>query len=201
MVALASFPRWTVEQYLAMERCSDVRHEYVDGLVYALAGGTRTHSVIAATVTGLLYAALRGGPCRVYSSDLKVRVSPTHYLYPDVSVGCEVEAPGDDADWTGAPRVVVEVLSDSTAAYDRGDKFALYRQLPSLRAYVLVETDCRLVEVRGREEGPLSGAVAGAGPAAGGWTVRRCGPGEMVDLPALGVQLAVDAIYAGVTVD
>src|SRR5262245_20473906 len=99
MVALASIPRWTVEQYLQLERSSDVRHEYVDGVVYALAGGTQAHSVIAANVIAALHFAVRGGPCRVYSSDMKVLVAPTRFFYPDVSVGCEGADQRDDADW------------------------------------------------------------------------------------------------------
>jgi len=188
MAAVASLPRWTIEQYLALERSGEVRHEYVDGAVYALAGGSRAHSAIAATVTALLYAALRGSACRVYSSDLKVRVSPTRYLYPDVSVGCGAEAPGADADWLAAPRAVVEAPSDSTAAYDRGDKFGYYRQVASLRDYVLVETARRLVEVHSRGDD-------------GAWTARRCEAGATVELPGLGARLAVDAIYADVDLD
>ena len=188
MAAIVSLPRWTVEQYLALDHAGQVRHEYIDGAVYALAGGTQAHSAITINVAAQLHAAVQGGPCRVYSSDLKVRVSPTRYLYPDVSVGCEVDDQRDDADWLTAPRVVVEVLSDSTAVYDRGDKFAYYRQIASLRDYVLVETGCRLVEVHSRDD-------------AGGWRVRHYEGNATVELPSLGVRLALDAIYAGVEVE
>ena len=135
-----------------------------------------------------LHAAVQGRPCRVYSSDLKVRVSPTRYIYPDVSVGCEAADQRDVVDWLTTPRVVVEVLSDSTAVYDRGDKFAYYRQIASLRDYVLVETGCRLVEVHSRDD-------------AGAWTGRRYTGGTTVELPSLGVGLDLDAIYAGVEVE
>jgi Uma2 family endonuclease len=178
-----------------------VRHEYVDGIVYALAGGTQAHSAITINVAARLHAAVQDGTCRVYSSDLKVRVAATRYLYPDVSVGCGAADQRDDADWLAAPRAVVEILSESTAAYDRVDKFALYRQIPSLRDYVLVETDRRLVEVHSREAVIAPGLAVRADLADGPWTVRRFGAGEVVDLPGLGAQVAVDAVYAGVAVD
>jgi Uma2 family endonuclease len=189
MTALASVPRWTVAQYLEMERASGVRHEYVDGAVYALAGGTRAHSVVGANVIALLRIAVRGGPCRVHTADMKVRVTPARYLYPDASVACEaVDRADDQLDWLAAPRVVVEVLSESTAEYDRGDKFALYRQNAALRDYVLVETASRAVEVRSRG-------------ADGTWTTRRFGAGATVELPGLGASFAVAAVYEDVAVD
>ncbi len=185
MVALAAVPRWTVEQYLDLERASVVRHEYLDGYVYALAGGTQAHSVITINVAALLRTAVRGGLCRVFSADMKVRVAERRFLYPDVSIGCEATDRRDDADWIAAPRVVVEVLSDSTAAYDRGDKFASYRQVTALRDYVLVETERRRVEVHSRQ-------------GEGAWTMRAYGPDDTVVLPGLGVQLAVADIYEDV---
>jgi Uma2 family endonuclease len=88
MVARASRPHWTVEQYLEMERASPVRHEYIDGEVYALAGGTRAHSRLAANLITLLSVALGDGPCQTYSSDMRVQVTPERYVYPDLSVSC-----------------------------------------------------------------------------------------------------------------
>jgi Uma2 family endonuclease len=189
MAAIASLPHWTVERYLEMERDSEVRHEYIDGAVYALAGGARAHSVIAINLAAGLHAAVRGGPCRVYSSDMKVRVTPTRYVYPDLSVGCEAVDRGDDgAVWLAAPRLVVEVLSEGTAAYDRGDKFGYYRQVASLRDYVLVETARRLVEIHSRGDD-------------GAWTARSYEAGATVELPSLGARLEVDPIYADVDLD
>jgi Uma2 family endonuclease len=190
MVALATLPRsWTVEQYLAMERYSEVRHEYIDGLVYALAGGTGAHSRLAANLIMALGVALRDGPCGVYSSDMKVRVAATQFVYPDVSVGCEgVEQNEFGDEWLTTPRLVVEVLSKSTAAYDRGGKAEFYQQVVTLRDYVLVETTRPLVEVRSRDEG-------------GTWTTRTYRPGEWVELPGLGVRLAVDELYAKVDLE
>lgn len=187
MAAAPAVPRWTVEQYLELERSGATRHEYVDGYVYALAGGTQAHSVISANVVALLRAAARGGPCRVHTADMKVRVSPDRYLYPDASVGCDPADRRDAADWLGAPRLVVEVLSESTAAYDRGDKFALYRENAALADYVLIETGRRAVEVRSRQPD-------------GAWAARVYSPGERAALPGLAIALEVAAIYEDVDV-
>jgi Uma2 family endonuclease len=190
MVALTSLPpSWTVDQYLALERFSEVRHEYIDGVVYALAGGTGAHSRLAANLISLLVVALRDGACGVYSSDMKVRIAATRYVYPDVSVGCAgVERNEFGDEWMTTPRLVAEVLSKTTAAYDRGSKFDLYRSTGTLRDYVLVEATRRLVEVRHRG-------------ADGAWTTRTYGPGEWVDLSGLAVRLAVDDLYAKVDLD
>lgn len=189
MVAHASRPYWTVAQYFEMERTSEVRHEYIDGEVYALAGGTLAHSRIAVNLITGLEAALRGGPCRVYSSDVRVRVTPERYVYPDLSVSCAAADRGDGgAVFLAAPLLVVEVLSKGTTAYDRGGKYDFYRQVASLRDYMLVETARRLVEVRSRGED-------------GAWTIRQYESGAAVDLPGLGVRLQVDALYAKVDLE
>ena len=185
MAVRATFPRWTVEEYFAMEGTSTVRHEYIDGAVYALAGGTQAHGVLAATLGALLWGALRGGPCRVYSSDGRVQLTPTRYTYPDLSVGCGPAGRDDAALFLAAPRLVAEILSESTAAYDRGDKFDDYQRIASLRDYVLVETAQRLGDVRSRGED-------------GVWATRQYGSGELVRLPSLGISVAVDALYADV---
>lgn len=188
MGALAAIPRWTVEQYLDLERLGPVRHEYLDGYVYALAGGSQAHSVISANLVAALRVALRGGPCRVFTSDLKARVSERRFLYPDVSVGCDPADRRDTDDWLAAPRVVIEVLSESTAAYDRGDKHTLYSQNEALRDYVLVDASERLVEVRSRQPG-------------GAWERRTYGPGTTVALPSLDVQIPIGTIYEDVDLD
>jgi Uma2 family endonuclease len=184
MLALEATPRVTVAQYLAIERDSPVRHEYLDGYMYAMAGGTQAHSIIEINAGTLLRQALRGGPCRVYSSNMKIRLGPERFVYPDVSVGCDPADRDDAADWIGAPRLVVEVLSPSTAAYDRGLKFALYREVAALREYVLVETERRRVAVYHREEG-------------GDWAPQPtlAGDGAAIALPSLGLRLAVADLY------
>jgi Uma2 family endonuclease len=186
MVAIPAIPRWTVPAYLDLERFSTVKHEYVDGYVYALAGGTQAHNAICANIVTLLRSAARGGPCRVYTSDMKVKAADEVYLYPDVSVSCDPDDRRDDRDWIAAPRLAVEVLSDSTAAYDRTDKFTLIARNAALVEYLLVDARRPAVEVRSRQPD-------------GTWTIATHGPGESVTLAALAASVSVAAIYEDVS--
>jgi Uma2 family endonuclease len=145
----------TPEEYLEAERKSVERHEYVNGRVYprhrgaeALAGATREHNRITGNIFAELRAQLRGRPCEAYVTDMRVKVAPTGmYTYPDVVVVCDPPQLEDrNQDTLLNPVVIVEVLSPSTEAYDRGDKFAHYRRLPSLAEYVLVAQDRPHVE-------------------------------------------------------
>ena len=133
----------TPAEYLAFERAAEYKHEYVGGRVYAMTGASREHNVIAWNVLGALHALLRGHPCEAYPSDMRVKVSETGmYTYPDVVVACDEPAFEDaHVDTLLNPTVIVEVLSPSTEAYDRGEKFAHYRRLASLREYVLIAQD------------------------------------------------------------
>ena len=149
MSAVAQPRRYTPEEYLALERDAEYKSEYVNGYIYAMAGGTPEHALIAANVIGELRTRLRGGPCRPYSSDLRTRGNPRGglYTYPDVVVVCgELHRDPLDANTITNPTLIVEVLSDSTEAYDRGDKFAHYRTLDSLQEYVLVAQNTPRVE-------------------------------------------------------
>jgi Uma2 family endonuclease len=133
----------TESDYLAWELAQELRHEYVAGEVFAMGGARLGHNLVAGNAFAALRAALHGGPCRVFSADMRVQVSRADaYLYPDLVVSC----PADDlADRRALSLrcawLIVEVLSDSTAAFDRGDKFAHYRKLPSLTHYLLVDSD------------------------------------------------------------
>jgi Uma2 family endonuclease len=132
--------RLTPEEYLAIERESDYKSEYFNGETFAMSGGTKQHNLITINVSSSLHAQLRKRPCAVYSSDQRVKVSATGlYTYPDISVVCE-EAKFDDAqqDTLLNPTVIIEVLSKSTAGYDRNEKFAHYRKLESLAEYALI---------------------------------------------------------------
>jgi Uma2 family endonuclease len=176
----------TYAEYLAAEVASEVRHEFLNGEVWAMAGGTPRHGALAAAMTGELHAALRGGPCRGYSSDVRVRIPETGLsTYPDLSVVCgELETAPDDKDAITNPIVLVEVLSDSTEAYDRGAKWAHYRRIRSLREYVLVSQGEPRVEVFRRIE------------ETGRWELLEARPGETIELASLGVHLDVAALYA-----
>ena len=138
-------------EYLAFEESAELKHEYIDGIVRAMAGGTLDHARIAANVIGALRAALRSRPCAVFSSDAKVRIEASNRsTYADAAVVCgQLERSATDAQAIANPIVVVEVLSPSAEAYDRGEKFRHYKKLASLQEYVLVSQSMELVEYSG----------------------------------------------------
>src|SRR5262245_26620705 len=141
-VSTAEKRRMTREEYLEFERASEEKHEFFDGEVFAMAGARRRHNQIVINIGGELRQALRERTCEVYASDMRVRIPETNrYVYPDVTIACG-EPRFEDAkeDTLVNPTIVFEVLSDSTEAYDRGDKFALYQTIPSLAEVVLVAT-------------------------------------------------------------
>lgn len=188
MVAHPQPPRWSVEAYLEMERGSSIKHDYLDGYVYAMAGGTRRHSRISVNVTTLLGLHLRGVRCQVFNSDMMVRVDARNYVYPDAAVSCDPRDTADDElSYISHPSVVVEVLSDdSTANYDRGDKFTLlYQRVEALREYVLVDTHNVAVELYRRQDD-------------GSWPVQRYGPGDAVALESVAATIPIEAFYEGI---
>lgn len=141
-------PFITSADYLARERRSEVRSEYLNGRVYAMSGASREHNRITINLSAMLHSRLRGKPCEPFSGDLRVKVSPTGlYTYPDVIVACgESRFEDEHADTLLNPTAIVAVLSDSTEAYDRGEKFAHYRALESLADYLLVAQDRPRIE-------------------------------------------------------
>jgi Uma2 family endonuclease len=152
---MASVPNYYLspEGYLALERKAEFKSEYMDGVVYAFAGGSPRHNLIVANIIITLGGQLKGRPCRVYPSDLKVSV-PTfkRFFYPDVSVVCgDDEVADDEQDVLLNPTLIVEVSSESTAASDRGKKFLSYQQIDSLQEYLLVSQDELLVEEYARQ--------------------------------------------------
>jgi len=171
-------------EYLEGEKVARVRHEYVDGDVYALAGGTKAHNLISLNLARILHGHLRKTPCRVFSSDVKVHVTwdwRERFYYPDVVVGCEA---GDtDPYVVEQPKLVVEVLSDSTERDDRSDKFYAYRRLTSLEEYVLVAQDVRRVEVYRRETG---------------WDLEVYETEGDFNLRSVGLDLTLAEVYEGV---
>lgn len=175
---------YSFAEYLEVEEISKVRHEYYAGEIYAMAGGTPEHAAIAAAVTAALGRQLSGKPCRVYSSDLRVRVVATGLAtYPDVTVirGASERDPQSPTHVVN-PKVVVEVLSPSTEAYDRTEKLQHYQQVPSLDAIVLVEPRGDQVTLWLRE-----GALFNA---------RTFTLGEHVTIDVIGCTLAVDELFA-----
>jgi len=144
---------YTPEEYLALERQAQYKSEYYAGEIFAMAGASRWHNLIVANVVGELRSQLKGRPCTTYPSDMRLKISPTGlYAYPDVTVVCgEAQFEDTQQDILLNPTLIVEVLSDSTEAYDRGGKFAHYRKLDSLMAYVLITQTKPHVEHYGRQ--------------------------------------------------
>ena len=139
----------TEEEYLALERESEIKHEYIDGEIYAMTGGSEPHILIGVNLTRELSNRLRKSGCITYNSEMRVRITPTrNYTYPDVTVVCgERELVEDETIATLLnPTIIIEVLSPSTEAYDRGKKFQEYRKLDSLKEYVLVAQDEARIE-------------------------------------------------------
>jgi Uma2 family endonuclease len=141
VVTKDNFFRFTPEEYFQWEEGQQHRHEYINGEVYAMSGGTQNHGRIASNIIFILKGHLRGGGCQVGNSDCRVNIVETNdFVYPDVSVAC------DERDLTAIqaikyPCLVVEVLSPGTANYDRGDKFRTYRRSPILQDYLLVDAE------------------------------------------------------------
>ena len=138
-------PSLTLEGFLLWENEQPDRHEFYKGEVFAMVGGRRVHGRVVANLTSALINALRGSPCQVFAESMKVQPADDTILYPDVFVTCDAADLRTDQIFR-APKLVIEVLSPSTQAYDRGLKFAVYRRLPSLQEFILVDPDTRRVE-------------------------------------------------------
>ena len=178
---------FTPEEYLARERKALTKSEYRDGRIYAMPGASREHNLITVNVTGEFYIQLRTRSCEVYPSDMRVKVSAAGlYTYPDVIVVCD-EPRFDDShfDTLLNPTVLIEVLSPSTAAYDRGEKFRRYQYLDSLCEYVLISQDSVCVEHYLRQEQD--------------WDLTEFRSlDDVFQLTSIGCELSLRAIYAKV---
>ncbi len=173
----------TEAEYLEFEATAEGRHEYVGGEIFAMTGTTLTHNELVYRAVTDLRGKLAGRQCRTWMIDVKLKVDRTgDYYYPDAFVTCDERDRGETL-VQRHPTLILEVLSPSTAIYDREGKFAAYRKIESLRAYVLVSTEMQLVEVYERQEGPF-------------WRFSAYGAGEVARVEALSVELAVDALYA-----
>ena len=176
----------SVEEYLEGERDGEVRHEYVAGQAYAMAGASARHNRIAGNIFTRLSVHLDGADCEPFISDMKVRVAPDLFYYPDVVVACD--PPGADPYFRTEPRLVVEVLSPSTERADRHEKLAGYRNSPSLQEYALVSQDGTVVELHRR--------------AADGWQVELfTGPDDRCVFDSVGLTLTLADIYRNVRFD
>lgn len=168
------------EQYLRDELTREIKHEYIDGYIYAMSGGSRNHERIAGNIFSELRSFLSGTPCEAFSSNLKIKAG-RKFFYPDAMVVCNEADPKDY--YTQSPVLVVEVLSRSTRRRDETTKRLAYQNLPSLQEYVLIEQDIVDVEVCRRSEG---------------WVSRHFFMGDEVTFESIGLTLGVEAIYARV---
>ena len=189
---MASNPvsKLTEEQYLAIERAAEFKSEFLDGVMYAMSGGSPRHADIHGNIFAELRAMLRGGQCKPYNSDLRVRVSSRMYAYTDVSVVCgRLQLADDQKDVLLNPIVIFEVLSPSTELYDRGVKLQLYRTIPSLREYILVDQNKARIEQYIYQD-------------ATSWTLRdHQGLDAELKLDSIGAVLPLRLIYDGVEVE
>jgi Uma2 family endonuclease len=179
--------RMTEDEYLVFERASAERHEFADGEIFAMSGGTYKHTTVAANIIRDLGQELRGRRCTVQTSDMRIHFSTTgRYVYADASVVCGRPQFKDEThDTLLNPKLIVEVLSPSTEAYDRGDKFAQYQTIPSVMHYVLAAQDKPRIEVFTRQDD-------------GSWNLRNYGPGDRVALSAIECAIEVDQVYTNV---
>ncbi len=184
MLPSAPVAHMSYREYVAAEVTSTVRHEFIGGEVFAMAGGTPEHGALAAAVMRELGVLLRSKPCRVYSSDLRIRIPETNMAtHPDASVVCgKLETAADDTNAAVNPTLLVEVLSESTEAYDRGAKAAHFRRIPTLKEYVFVAQDEKRLEVYRRNE-------------RGAWELFEARSGARLELESVGMSLDVDAVY------
>ncbi len=179
-------PSLSPEEYLDLEAQRSVKHEYINGEVFAMAGTTDTHNTIALNLATLIRIHLHGSNCRVYFADIKVRLEERNcFYYPDLLVTCD---PRDQETsiYKRFPKLIVEVLSDSTEAFDRGDKFIDYQTLESLEEYILINTKRQRVESFKRQEQ--------------GWLFYAYTPtDESFPLASLGLRVSFSDLYADVT--
>lgn len=180
--------RLTAAEYLALERQSEHRSEYLDGEVYAMTGASRRHNLIVLNLAAALHGQLKGRPCEVYANDMRVHVAATGlFTYPDVAAVCGEPRFADAAlDTLLNPILLIEVLSPSTEAYDRGKKFAHYRTLGSLAELVLVAQDEIRVERYTRQED-------------GRWLLSEASRGDSLALPSISCEIPLSEIYERVT--
>ena len=173
----------SVEEYLEFEQEASMRHEYVAGTLYALAGATKKHNLIISNLVFRLMSASRGTLCRVYSEGVKVRPVDNLFYYPDVMVACHEEE-GDPLFET-EPCLLIEVLSESTAHIDKREKLVAYQQLRSLQTYLIIHQDEKLIEHHWLD-------------AEGRWQHAQVAEGEQTSLGCPAITLSVEEVYEGI---
>jgi Uma2 family endonuclease len=184
IAAKENLPRFTPEEYFVWEDKQLEKHEYIDGEVYAMSGGSKNHSLISVRFITLFANHLEGGGCETGNSDLRVNIVETNdYTYPDVSVTCD-ERDKTTSQYITYPSLIVEVLSDSTEAYDRGGKFRMYRNNPILKDYLLVNSARIEMDLYHKND-------------AGDWVIINYQEGDVVELKSINLSFPIEQVYRG----
>jgi Uma2 family endonuclease len=174
--------RITVEEYFQIDESSyEDRNEYIDGYIRVVPDSAPHHALIGANMCAILHTALAEQPYSVYPTRMRVQLSPSRYVYPDITVSCDEREQGDEKTLV-YPRLFVEVLSPGTEAYDRGNKLRYYRECPTIQEYMLVDTQQPFIEVFKREENNF-------------WTYHAFESGDIVELACLDVRFPASEAY------
>jgi Uma2 family endonuclease len=177
---------FTPEDYLELERISLIKHEYLQGQMVAMAGASKAHVMIAGNLSALLINHLRGTSCIAYVTDMKVRLPTLNlFFYPDLAVTCDDRDLIANQDFILHPRLIIEILSDSTEAFDRGDKFADYKTIPEFSEYVLVHQTQVLVERFQRKSDNL-------------WISRIYQAGDTIELTCINFACPIESLYENI---
>lgn len=183
MTVSKSHAYFTAEEYLQLEHISPIKHEYLQGQMVAMAGASKAHVIITGNLSALLVNHLRGTACIAYATDMKVRLPALEvFYYPDLAVTCDDRDLRSDQDFIVHPKLIIEVLSDSTEAFDRGDKFADYKSNPAFEEYVLIHQKQVLVERFQRKSDNL-------------WIPYNYQVGSMVEFASIGFTCEIAALY------
>lgn len=184
IAAKENFPQLTPEEYFAWEEQQLEKHEYFEGEVFAMSGGSKNHSLIAAGLTSLCFSHLRGSHCQTGTADLRIKVVGSHkYIYPDVVVTCD-ERDKESTQFITYPCLIVEVLSKSTEAYDRGGKFRLYQKNPVLQDYLLVSSTSIEMDLYHKQE-------------TGEWIIKNYQAGDIIELKSINLSFPIEEVYQG----
>ena len=186
MTASGHHAYFTPEEYLELERISPIKHEYLQGQLVAMAGASKAHVIITGNLSALLVNHLRGTGCIAYAVDMKVRLpSLGLFYYPDLAVTCDDRDRTSDEDFILYPKLIIEVLSDSTEAFDRGDKFSDYKTVTGLEEYVLIHQKQRLVERFLRKSNNL-------------WVPQIYSAGDTVEFTSIHFSCPIDFLYENI---